>query len=122
MTSYEQGFIDKCAEFGVDGETLLKDAQTQYQGKPVTGNTVLQRMVNARKLGWKPRIPAKTPKPTYEQTVAQGSDVASAIPKGSSQGQLKTMRSNVAASNKQPGIGVAALSNLVPSILSYGSK
>lgn len=27
MTNYEQGFTDKCAEFGVDGNALLKEAQ-----------------------------------------------------------------------------------------------
>lgn len=32
MTTYEQGFIEKCAEFGIDGKELLKAAQASVVG------------------------------------------------------------------------------------------
>lgn len=39
MTRYEKGFIEKCAEYGVDGETLLKQAKSTY-GHELGGFTV----------------------------------------------------------------------------------
>lgn len=37
MTRYEKGFIEKCAEYGVDGEALLKQATVLGGPKPPSG-------------------------------------------------------------------------------------
>lgn len=36
MTRYEQGFMNKCAEYGVDGKSLLKYAQQAAAAQPQT--------------------------------------------------------------------------------------
>lgn len=39
MTRYEQGFLKKCAEYGVDGRAFLKKAQEAAAQQPQTSST-----------------------------------------------------------------------------------
>lgn len=48
MTSYDQGFIEKCAEFGIDPHELVKEAQSAYG---VDLNTPVHRAMRASRSG-----------------------------------------------------------------------
>ena len=64
MTRYEQGFMAKCAEYGVDGKTLLEKlamgapringaAGTYYEGDPSQAQATLNDVMRQKRRGIK---------------------------------------------------------------------